>query len=168
MASETILKQKEEELKKRLKKKFVNVVPVEPVMHTVKEDIPLEEIKEKPVKKKKMKEKLVDESEINLIEETTLDEEIEFMEKSISKKNNELSKEKKAVIDIDDALLEEIMKGSQRRKENAKKVQKAKKVIKKEEKKLKMDDYDIDINMDEIFKNIKDLENEDDILPKGK
>lgn len=161
------LKRKEEQLKLRLKKKIVGVVPVEPVIQTVKEnsdnkeennDLPIIKENKTTKTKPKKKGKVVKKEEISIAEKTIYDNEIKNIRNKKTDKDNSDS----------DALLDEILANSKRRKS-------AKKTIKIKSKKKepanineKLNDYDINIEMNEIFNNIKKLNEIDDDMPKEK
>lgn len=154
------LKRKEEALKKRLKNKLVGVVPVEPVIQTVEEEIPeIEQPKKTKTTRAKKSAKVVKKEDINIVEKTIYDNEI----KNIEKKRKTSTKNTK--VDDSDALLEEILANSKRRKFN--------KIITKKKKKesnnnSKLNDYDISIKMNDIYNNIKNLNDSDNDLPKKK
>ena len=154
------LKRKEEALKKRLKNKLVGVVPVEPVIQTVEEEIPeIEQPKKTKTTKAKKSAKVVKKEDINIVEKTIYDNEI----KNIEKKRKTSTKNTK--VDDSDALLEEILANSKRRKLN-KTITKKKK--KESNNNSKLNDYDISIKMNDIYNNIKNLNDSDNDLTKEK
>ena len=131
-------KQKQAEMKKRLKNKLVGVVPVEPIIETIKDDTTTEE---KPKKKTKAKEKVVKETNIELAEKELYNEELDKM-----------SNEK-------DELANKIITVTKTKKKTTKK-------SKKETNNL--NDYNINIKIDDIYKNIDKLDKDDDFMPKSK
>lgn len=161
-------KQKQAELKKRLKNKIVGVVPVEPIIQTVKDD----EIEVKPVKKTtttktktkpKAKNKVVKEDKIENAEKEFYNEELDKI------KNKDASK---------DNLTKEIINNTKPKKSTSKS-KKATSKAKKNTSKVKvvsendninnnLNDYNINIKMDDIFKNISELNDDDDFMPKSK
>ena len=146
------LKAKEEQLKKRLKNKFIGVMPVEPIIQTVDDDEDEEETVVVPKKKVKRKEKVVKEDDINGIEKETYNQEL----RSISR-----SKKKVNETEDSDALLEQILANSKRRKTKKTKETKEPTKTTKSTKKSKLDDYDIKLDLADIYKNIEKLNSDD-------